>query len=94
MRAAAAHRVHDRAVGGGDHDRPALRLGGHQLADDVVGQHPGVAEQHPQPPGTAGGRGATPAPSNTSVISTPVLAASAASWPASLARWSASGSSG
>src|SRR3954451_19949471 len=36
----------------------------------------------------------TPAPSNTSVISTPVRAASAASCPASRARWSASGSSG
>ena len=47
VRPALAHRVHDGPVGRGDQHRPALRLGGDQVADHVVGEHAGVAEQHP-----------------------------------------------
>ena len=55
---------------------------------------PGSLNSTRTPRAPRGGAAITPAPSNTTVISTRVRAASAPSWVISLLRWSASVSSG
>ncbi len=46
------HVADDLLVAGDHHDRPAARLGRHQLPDQVVGDHADLAEEHLHPAGT------------------------------------------
>ena len=51
------HAVMIPAITMGSHHGPALRLGGHEITDHVIGEHTRIAEEHPHPAGAAWRRG-------------------------------------